>query len=254
MNKNNYIEPVFEDNVSSCLTNQDLLSAGVTNISLNLRNLLIRPGKDFLKTIPSFRNFFAWQNAVILNCASLEPNTQNTFNLVSEVDGSKFKFSVDEILELIDTFDVDMVIYPQSYFNGKAKPKKELKLFIQKNTDKDADVLNFIQQNADLSMYIVGYFSLNLLVKFRQYSSLFIENYKPARDGYNGVFYRDMQDNSILESRRELDFSLLDNNCNCYTCSSGYTCAYLHHLLQNTPLLAQRLLILHNVFYINHLP
>ncbi len=223
MNKNQYIQPLFVDETSSCLTNQDLLLAGVTAISVHLKNLLLRPGIDFLST-QDIRKYLAWDKQLVLNCSSLSCNAKNEFQIVSEIDGSKHTFSYDAILELIDILDVDVVIYPEGLANLQS-PK-----------------------------YLSGSFDLEFLVKLRKESNLFIENHKPSADGYNGVFYRDMYENSILDSIWEFEFTVLDNNCQCYTCSSGYTCAYLHHLLKNTPLLAQRLLISHNVFYINHLP
>jgi queuine tRNA-ribosyltransferase len=254
MNSNKNISPIFEDCQSSCLTNQDLILAGVTTISLNLKNLLIRPGKDFLQNTPDIRKFFAWEKGVVLNCSSLEPNAQNMFNIISEIDGSKFIFSSGEILELIQNLFVDMIVYPQIVYTKTDNTKQEMAVFQQQNYHNDDDVLDFINKNKDLPRYLIGHFGLSLLRKFAGYNGLFIENHKPSKDGYHGIFYRNMEENSILEEKWEFDFSRLDANCNCYTCSSGYTCSYLHHLLQNTPLLAQRLLISHNVFYINHLP
>ena len=54
--------------------------------------------------------------------------------------------------------------------------------------------------------------------------------------------------NILNESYRE-QYVPLCSDCNCVVCKGGYTRAYLHHLLQQVPLLAQRFLIQHNVYY-----
>ncbi len=48
-------------------------------------------------------------------------------------------------------------------------------------------------------------------------------------------------------SSERMNFNVLDPNCSCPTCTQKLTRAYLHHLLQHTPLLCQRFLILHNI-------
>lgn len=211
--------PLFTDETNSCLTNHDLLLAGVDAISLNLKNLLIRPGMQFLIKNNLIRKYYAWDKKLILNCKSLNFNDKNELLIRSEIDGSKFVFSKDEIWQLIDALDVDKVIH------------------------EDAD-----------PEYLVGSFDLNFVLKHANLKNLYIENHKHLADGYIGVFYRDMQEYKILEDKWEFEFTVLDKKCGCYTCSNDFTCGYLHHLLKNTPLLAQRLLMLHNVFYINHLP
>jgi queuine tRNA-ribosyltransferase len=43
------------------------------------------------------------------------------------------------------------------------------------------------------------------------------------------------------------DFSPIDANCDCYTCSHSYTKAYLHHLYRTTELSYYRLASIHNI-------
>lgn len=71
----------------------------------------------------------------------------------------------------------------------------------------------------------------------------------PASDAYQGIFYTQSGGLDILESRFEKDLDLLDSACTCQTCLQGFTRSYLHHLRQHTPLLAQRMMIEHNVFF-----
>jgi queuine tRNA-ribosyltransferase len=71
---------------------------------------------------------------------------------------------------------------------------------------------------------------------------------QPAEWGFKGIVIApDQQHYSILDSQFEQDFRLLSENCDCQTCKAGFTRSYLHHLLQHTPLLAQRFLVIHNI-------
>ena len=76
-----------------------------------------------------------------------------------------------------------------------------------------------------------------------------VESDKPASDACSGVVYSSEGDISILDATFEMQFEPIDAGCECPTCSQQFTRAYLHHLLQHTPLLCQRLLVQHNVHY-----
>lgn len=56
----------------------------------------------------------------------------------------------------------------------------------------------------------------------------------------------------LSDSRLKTDQMLLSPGCACPTCKAGYTRSYLHHLVQQVPLLAYRFLIMHNVYYYSH--
>ena len=82
-----------------------------------------------------------------------------------------------------------------------------------------------------------------------QVSKIWNVSNHPASLAYQGqVLQRAGECFSILSDLFKQDYSLLTADCGCQTCQSGLTRAYLHHLLQHTPLLAQRYLVLHNVF------
>lgn len=44
------------------------------------------------------------------------------------------------------------------------------------------------------------------------------------------------------------DFKVIDRDCNCYTCTKGFTRAYLNHLMKTKELLGPILINLHNLF------
>jgi queuine tRNA-ribosyltransferase len=51
----------------------------------------------------------------------------------------------------------------------------------------------------------------------------------------------------ISKSRFKLDKNVIDPDCDCYTCASGFTRAYLHHLFKSRELLYHRLGSVHNL-------
>jgi queuine tRNA-ribosyltransferase len=52
---------------------------------------------------------------------------------------------------------------------------------------------------------------------------------------------------NIGKAEYSQDFSIIDKNCDCYTCTNGYTKAYLHHLYKATELSYYRLASIHNI-------
>lgn len=79
-----------------------------------------------------------------------------------------------------------------------------------------------------------------------------------ARNGalYNGILNRknwkmesEFEKNrlSIANTRFKTDEKPIDEYCDCYTCSAGYTRAYLHHLFKTKELSYYRLASMHNI-------
>lgn len=88
-----------------------------------------------------------------------------------------------------------------------------------------------------------------ILYSSAQVSKIWNLSNHPASLAYQGqVLQRESECFSVLSDLFKQDYSFLTADCGCQTCQSGLTRAYLHHLLQHTPLLAQRYLVLHNVF------
>ena len=83
-------------------------------------------------------------------------------------------------------------------------------------------------------------------------TDIFFESNVPAEDAYFGRVYTH---EGVIELQNNIyatQFEPIDSTCSCPTCKQKLTRAYLHHLLEHTPLLCQRLLIQHNVYYLNH--
>ena len=71
----------------------------------------------------------------------------------------------------------------------------------------------------------------------------------PARVGRNGALYSLSGRFNITNAKYRQDFSLLDENCDCYTCKN-YTKAYIHHLFKANELLVYTLATIHNEQFI----
>lgn len=71
----------------------------------------------------------------------------------------------------------------------------------------------------------------------------------PARVGRNGALYTPTGRINITNAKYKSDFSVLDKDCDCYTCKN-YTRAYLNHLFRAKELLSNTLATIHNERFI----
>lgn len=74
----------------------------------------------------------------------------------------------------------------------------------------------------------------------------------PTRMGRNGTAITSVGRVIIKNKKYELDFSPLDENCDCYTCKN-YTKAYIRHLIKAGEILGARLMTIHNLRFLTHL-
>lgn len=71
----------------------------------------------------------------------------------------------------------------------------------------------------------------------------------PTRMGRNGTLYTKTGKINIANARFREDFSPIENDCGCYSCSN-YTKAYLSHLFRAEEMFAATLASIHNVAFI----
>jgi queuine tRNA-ribosyltransferase len=73
----------------------------------------------------------------------------------------------------------------------------------------------------------------------------------PTRNGRNAYLFTSNGVLSMRNAKFKDDFSTIDKNCNCYTCSN-FSKAYLRHLFIAREILALELASIHNLsFYLN---
>ena len=68
-----------------------------------------------------------------------------------------------------------------------------------------------------------------------------------ARHGHYLTRYGKM---NIKNAKYKSNYSVLDNECDCYTCKKGYSKAYIRHLIVAEETLGSRLLSIHNIRYL----
>ena len=72
----------------------------------------------------------------------------------------------------------------------------------------------------------------------------------PTRLARHGHYYTRFGKMNIKNSKNKNDFSVLDSDCDCYTCKKGYSKAYIRHLIVSQETLGARLLSIHNIRYL----
>ena len=74
----------------------------------------------------------------------------------------------------------------------------------------------------------------------------------PSRNGRHGHAYTHRGKINLNNARFAFDETPLEEGCGCPACRS-YTRAYIHHLFKAKEMLGMRLLVLHNLYFYNHL-
>ena len=74
----------------------------------------------------------------------------------------------------------------------------------------------------------------------------------PTRLGRNGTIYTKLGKIIITNKKYRNDFTPIEKDCECYTCTH-YTRAYIAHLFHGKEMLAGTLASLHNLYFINNL-
>ena len=74
----------------------------------------------------------------------------------------------------------------------------------------------------------------------------------PSRNGRHGNAYTNHGKMNLNNAKYELDERPLDEKCGCPACKN-YSRAYIRHLMKAGEMLGMRLLVLHNLYFYNHL-
>ncbi len=74
----------------------------------------------------------------------------------------------------------------------------------------------------------------------------------PSRNARHGQLFTSEGIININNKKYEYDMRPIDENCGCPVCSR-YSRAYIRHLLKSQEMLSQRLLVMHNLWFYNHL-
>ena len=74
----------------------------------------------------------------------------------------------------------------------------------------------------------------------------------PSRNGRHGHVYTNHGHLNLFNAKYELDERPIEEGCSCPACRR-YSRAYIRHLLKAKEMLGMRLLVLHNLYFYNHL-
>ncbi|KTD66430.1 hypothetical protein [Legionella shakespearei] len=266
--------PVLSSDAGACLTGSNWREAESHSAVYYLDSLLLKPGFDLLKKIPDLAAYLGWSGTLILNASNLKANKEGIFTLISPYDGSKIRLSFSELLDLVLHLKPDMVLLPEQVmqncpdiwdkWNDDIMPflaaedlaQQELHrehgiYYILGDASLNSSTIEQIAKSKDKPCYISGKISFDLIKLSASLGIEFIESDEPATLAMQGQVYSRNGVIHLIDPQTEMDFSLIDSECLCPTCTRQLTKAYLHHLFLHTPLLCQRFLIQHNVFLVN---
>lgn len=254
--------PVLTSRAGSCLTFANWQAAGISLVSVYLTDLLMKPGYAFLDRLASIKDYYQWPGHIVLNATLPPANHEDSYTLRSRYDGSKITIHRSKLIALINQLQPDTVILPLGSHHDCQQLSNTIMPYYSLNESIDAsdraigryltidcDTPFIPKQLGSEPLYVIGNVnrlspSINAFL-----ANYFVESDKPAVDGLNGLIYSREGTLNILNDSMRNEHRLLDDNCQCQTCQSSFTRSYLHHLLQQTPLLAQRYLIQHNAWF-----
>ncbi|MFW9875560.1 MAG: tRNA guanosine(34) transglycosylase Tgt [Candidatus Thorarchaeota archaeon] len=75
----------------------------------------------------------------------------------------------------------------------------------------------------------------------------------PTRNARHGTIHTKNGNININRAPFSNQQTLLEDDCECYTCKSGFTRAYINHLLKNYSILGMRLATIHNLYFLQKL-
>lgn len=264
-NQKSHFIPVFTSETGSCLTLANWQEVGVDKATYDLTSLLMKPGFELLSTLPDLKSYTGWSKNLFLNAAMPKMGREGDYTLRSIYDGSRKRYTQDELLKLIVQLKPHFVLLPEGMGRvGQALPENIMPFFAPDDLPtlvERAHGVYFFYDTAmpfsglvqkilkykDIPCYVGGELSLSLMLELANIGVEYIASDVPARDACLGTIYCKEADFLLKDDAQRLSFALIDEKCTCPTCEQQLTRAYLHHLLEHTPLLCQRFLIQHNV-------
>ncbi|MBA2650038.1 MAG: queuine tRNA-ribosyltransferase [Legionella sp.] len=265
------IVPVATTPAALCLSMANWVELNVGALVFSLESLLIKPGYELLKTISDIRLYLGWSGSFILSAQHIKLTRDNTVTLISPYDGSKLLLTEKNLVDILNLLRPDVLILPKKCELLRIELDASILTYIHVNDvssdlnrttqrlyfdvdDKDefAQLCDYMEQTKPHPCYITGKCAVEVAthIKTIKNNPHLIESDKPANEAMQGRVYTQSGVIDILDNQYELSFEPIDPNCTCPTCAHQLTKAYLHHLLVHTPLLCQRFLIQHNVYYV----
>lgn len=272
LNTNQNFVPILNTEAGLCLTAANWQEINTKTVSYYLDLLLLKPGYQLLKKITDLGKYLGWSNNLVINASRLIANKEGIVTLVSPYDGSKFKLTNAELVNLILSLKPSAILLPKTIMNGFPEiwdiwddgielflseeqhkvmevPGKYGLYFNLDETKSSKDFLEQLKSWPHLPCYVSGQVTIDLIKLLKEREVTLIESDEPAKNAMHGIVYSREGEINLANEKQAMNFNPIDEECACPTCSKQLSRAYLHHLLVNTPLLCQRFLIQHNVYY-----
>ena len=265
--------PVLTTPAGSCLTGENWQASGIKVVSCHLSALLMKPGFEGLRALTNLATYVGWHDELVLNASLSGRTADGRYVLRSQYDGSRSTYTLEDILALVTTLQPDRVILPQGVsenncIDWQALPEKIFPFLsvtdLPKIGDKirpygvyipydtttpSSELLAQLSPYKGISCYVMGDVNLPLMMTLRHHGVKFVESDVPASDACIGRVYSSEGDIALQDSEYSNQFEVIDSHCSCPVCLQKFTRAYLYHLLEQTPLLCQRYLVQHNMYY-----
>ncbi|KTD07000.1 hypothetical protein [Legionella jamestowniensis] len=259
--------PILTTEAGSCLTMANWQEVGVNTVSCHLEALLVKPGVSLLSSLPNLKTYIPWEGPIVLN-AALSPLKQGKYTIRSPYDGSVIQVSQEEISRLIEKLQPEVVVLPADFNLGLlGLSTKTTKVFTVPEINAEQQFGCYLTYQPSMSfaalqekieryntkpIYLAGDFNLQQFTTLIQYHSVTIESNLPALHAFSGKVYCERGVLDLCAEEMTHQHTVIDTHCKCPICQQQFTRAYLHHLIHQTPLLCQRLLIQHNAYYSQH--
>ncbi len=104
----------------------------------------------------------------------------------------------------------------------------------------------------DKPVYLMGVGTPSNILEAVDRGVDFFDCVYPTRNGRHGHAYTDHGKMNLLNAKYELDDRPIEEGCGCPACRN-YSRAYIRHLLKAKEMLGLRLMVLHNLYFYNHM-
>lgn len=209
--------PYITTSAGACLTQANWNELNIQYAVCGLEHILVKPGLMFWQNGMDLKTYLAWNKTLFLDASSLD--LHKGFTAKSPYDGALIKINLEEFWFLVAQLKPDAVLLPAE------------------------------MAVSNMPTAVVTHEKKGLSFEFR--GQQFWASDEPAQHAMHGMIYQAEGQYNLLAPEFTQDFNLLAEGCACPTCQQSLTRAYLQHLLQNTALLCQRFLLIHNVYWLN---
>lgn len=223
--------PYITTAAGACLTQANWHELNIQYAVCRLEDILIKPGLDFWQKGKDLKTYLAWDKTLFLDATSFQLHKE--WVVKSPYDGTRITLNSNQFWALVEQWKPDGVLISDDLLvMGSESPRT---------------LLSAVGLATSLMITKVTHDKKGIRFDFKDQS--FWASDQPAQDAMQGIIYHPAGNYHLQAKEYALDFQVLDEHCHCPTCQQTLTRSYLHYLQQSTPLLCQRFLLMHNVFY-----